>query len=804
MSELPAPSSPLPLRTWQQPGPLAAVLLRVQAGSHDAPREWPGLAHFLEHLRFLGGQRFTQGERLMPFVQACGGRLNASTQAHHTDFFFELPADRLQAGLERLADLIQAPLPSLDLQRREREILQIEYLNRGRDPWTQAQSALAAALAPGHPLADFHAGHRDSLAIDAPAFQAALAQFAGAGERQLWVVAPQPAEQVQALVQQAFAGCPPGQALPHRAAPPLLPLTCHSLRLQLPGAPRQWLAFALERQPEALPDAVALLGELLRDESPGSFQGWLCEQGLCDGLDLHLTYHHQGQALLVLELALADASADTRARIEGGLFAWLAALREREPWARLLHERPAAPRQAPLEFIRDQAPRHGTLPASALAALLAQLQPARLVRLLGEARPVSARCLSAGFELALEPAPLAPPLRPEVRWRFGPAPAFQAFVAPSQAPRAAPPLVRWPGDPGHAQLLLRWRLTPGVHDPAHYPALQRALRGLRSQAQQQGGDLLLLEQGQDWQLQVKGRSGDLPAMLAAALRTVLAPPLAACEQGPRLLQAGRNRLAAELPIRQLLQRLPEVLATPRGAASAQAVVSPASIRRSLDASRWDVIALGLADDDLPSVQALLDALPGEAMPRSLAPPALAPGHHWHHLQGQGEPALVLFCPVPDRSARSEALWHWLGRSLESPFYQRLRTELNLGYAVFAGLRHMAGQAGLVFAVQAADTPVPEVLAQVQAFLDQAPPLLAQAEPLREALLQAWRQAAEDLPGNASTLHLGARPADWHLQLALALATLGHDDLHRALARLVAGEGGWHLLANAPSPGLPWR
>ncbi|OEC45018.1 coenzyme PQQ biosynthesis protein PqqF [Pseudomonas sp. 1D4] len=800
MSETPAPSSPLPLRTWQQPGTLAAVLLRVHAGSHDAPREWPGLAHFLEHLRFLGGQRFTQSQRLMPFVQASGGRLNASTQAHHTDYFFELPADRLQAGLERLADLIQAPLPGLDLQRREREILQIEYLNRGRDPWTQAQSALAATLAPGHPLADFHAGHRDSLAIDDPAFQAALAHFAGAGERQLWVAAPQPAEQVQALVQQAFAGCPPGQAQPHRAPPPLLPLTCRSLRLQLPGAPRQWLAFALERQPEALPDAVALLGELLRDESPGSFQGWLCEQGLCDGLDLHLTYHHQGQALLVLELALADASADTRARIEGGLFGWLASLREREPWARLLHERPAAPRQAPLEFIRDQAQRHGTLPASALAALLAQLQPARLVRLLSEARPVSARCLAAGFELALEPAPL----RPEVRWHFGPALAFQAFVATQQTSRTAPPLMRWPGDPEHAQLLLRWRLTPSTRDPAHHPALQRALRGLRSQAQQQGGDLLLLEQGLDWQLRVIGRSRDLPAMLAAALRTVLAPPLAACEQGPRLLQAGRNRQAAELPIRQLLHCLPDVLGTARGAAPGQAGVSPASIRRSLDASRWDVIALGLADDDLPSVQALLDALPGEAMPRSLAPPALAPGHHWHHLPSEGEPALVLFCPVPDRSARSEALWHWLGRTLESPFYQRLRTELNLGYAVFAGLRHMGGQAGLVFAVQAADTPVPEVLAQVQAFLNQAPPLLAQAEPLREGLQQAWRQAAADLPGNVSTLHLAARPADWHLQLALALATLAPADLHRALARLVAGEGGWHLLANAPSPGLPWR
>ena len=33
----------------------AAAWLRVAAGSHDEPSAHPGLAHFLEHLSFLGG-----------------------------------------------------------------------------------------------------------------------------------------------------------------------------------------------------------------------------------------------------------------------------------------------------------------------------------------------------------------------------------------------------------------------------------------------------------------------------------------------------------------------------------------------------------------------------------------------------------------------------------------------------------------------------------------------------------------------------------------------------------------------------
>lgn len=35
-----------------------AAALRVAAGSHDAPLAWPGLAHFLEHLLFLGTELF--------------------------------------------------------------------------------------------------------------------------------------------------------------------------------------------------------------------------------------------------------------------------------------------------------------------------------------------------------------------------------------------------------------------------------------------------------------------------------------------------------------------------------------------------------------------------------------------------------------------------------------------------------------------------------------------------------------------------------------------------------------------------
>ncbi|MGE8287834.1 MAG: insulinase family protein, partial [Stenotrophomonas sp.] len=52
-----------------------AAALRVSAGSHDVPLAWPGLAHFLEHLLFLGTERFPAGQGLMAYVRGQGGQL---------------------------------------------------------------------------------------------------------------------------------------------------------------------------------------------------------------------------------------------------------------------------------------------------------------------------------------------------------------------------------------------------------------------------------------------------------------------------------------------------------------------------------------------------------------------------------------------------------------------------------------------------------------------------------------------------------------------------------------------------------
>lgn len=128
----------------------AAAALRVHAGSHDAPAKWPGLAHFLEHLFFLGTPRFPLADGLMRYVQAQGGQVNASTRERTTDFFFEVPPTALAGGLQRLCQMLAEPDLGIDRQRGEREVIHAEFIAWSRNPQARQQFAMLQSVCANH------------------------------------------------------------------------------------------------------------------------------------------------------------------------------------------------------------------------------------------------------------------------------------------------------------------------------------------------------------------------------------------------------------------------------------------------------------------------------------------------------------------------------------------------------------------------------------------------------------------------------------------------------------------------------
>lgn len=686
-----------------------AALLRVEAGSHDAPLAYPGLAHFLEHLFFLGSARFPVEDGLMRFVQRQGGQLNASTRERITDFFFEVPLSAMAGALERLCDMLANPLLTLERQRAEREVIHAEWVAWSGNAEAQREYALLRSVSPRHPLSGFHAGNRDSLPIDDPAFQTALAdfhrRFYQAGQMVLSLSGPQSPEALATLAQQFGKLFATGSTVPQLAPPPLLdgPLHPEQITGQLD------LLIAHEDLPTNANLDYYLAG--IADSRPGGLVHEQRERGWLVDFSATALYRFAGQALVQVKAKLS-ATAD-RIESERLIHDWLAFFGT------------ADHRDLLLEHERLQA------------------------------------CRSPGaLELARRDEGVATvPKHPGTSrhpWQLpAPEPLLAAVIPVVEATPVPPGLVVSPVLPASrnfAALYLRWQAEH----------LGDALNPLVERASRAGVELHWTRSASAWQLRCSGAAAPVLAVIEQAMAMLGNPAPASPRHQPALI-----------PIRQLMQQLPQLLAP---------VIEPG----------WTALATGFDTQARHALNRLLGRLPGN--PQMPSPPPL-PGAQWQQSAESGdEHALLLFCPVAD-----EAAGRLLAQLIQGPFYQRLRSELQLGYAVFSAFRQVQGYNGLMFGVQSPGASHGEILGHLRDFLARPVPLLDASRDTLAAQFHEPLMPNADVAEWLWQAHLaGNEHADPQI-LAARIQQLQQPDIDRAWADL-ASEKHWLILANGPAPG----
>jgi insulysin len=74
----------------------AGAALDVHVGHFSDPDELPGLAHFLEHMLFLGTEKYPNENSYAEFLQSHGGSSNAYTACAHTNYQFDVTPPHLE------------------------------------------------------------------------------------------------------------------------------------------------------------------------------------------------------------------------------------------------------------------------------------------------------------------------------------------------------------------------------------------------------------------------------------------------------------------------------------------------------------------------------------------------------------------------------------------------------------------------------------------------------------------------------------------------------------------------------------
>merc|ERR1719348_2171860 len=142
---------------------MAAAGLSVHMGSFSDPEDIPGLAHFLEHMVFMGSKKYPDENGFDSFIAKHGGYDNASTDTETTVFYFESPRRYFQEGLDRFAQFFIAPLMKQDAMEREREAVDSEYQMALPSDDNRILQIFGGLAKSGHPMAKFMWGNLVSL-----------------------------------------------------------------------------------------------------------------------------------------------------------------------------------------------------------------------------------------------------------------------------------------------------------------------------------------------------------------------------------------------------------------------------------------------------------------------------------------------------------------------------------------------------------------------------------------------------------------------------------------------------------------
>lgn len=344
--------------------PKAAASLDVQVGSGDNPPGRGGLAHFLEHMLFLGTAKYPDAAEYEQFVTEHGGSRNAYTSFEHTNYFFDIDAAYLPDALDRFAQFFIAPNFDAGYVDRERNAVQAEYQMGLKSDGRRGLDVLQATMNPEHPFSQFSVGSLETLA-DRPGASVRddLLNFYekhySADVMRLVILGQEPLDALEDMATDMFSAVPNNNVELKVFDEPLfveasLPML---VKVKPQGTLRQLeVNFQIpDYRGDYRAKPMSYLSNLLGHEGEGSLLSLLKREGLADGLSSATGLSWRGGEMLSVTVSLTEKGVSEYERVLQGVFAYIDLLKTQGP-QQWLYDEQAAVAQLGFRFREPTAP----------------------------------------------------------------------------------------------------------------------------------------------------------------------------------------------------------------------------------------------------------------------------------------------------------------------------------------------------------------------------------------------------------------------------------------------------------------
>ena len=142
---------------------VSSASLSVNVGSLNDDEEYLGMAHFLEHMLFMGSHTYPDENHFMTYIHGNGGSTNAYTDLCYTNYYFEIQNELFLEGLNIFGHFFIDPLLLEENMLREMNAVDSEHgKNRLNDEW-RTMRMLELCVDDSTPRSKFHTGSLETL-----------------------------------------------------------------------------------------------------------------------------------------------------------------------------------------------------------------------------------------------------------------------------------------------------------------------------------------------------------------------------------------------------------------------------------------------------------------------------------------------------------------------------------------------------------------------------------------------------------------------------------------------------------------
>lgn len=141
----------------------SSAAMAVMVGSMEDPESALGMAHYLEHMLFLGTKDFPKPEEYSTYMETHGGWDNAYTSDEVTNYMFEVDHGAVEGALHRFSRFFVDPLFTGEFLDREKNAVNNEFeKNIKQDNW-RIDRFINTLAKNDHPYRKFSTGNTQTL-----------------------------------------------------------------------------------------------------------------------------------------------------------------------------------------------------------------------------------------------------------------------------------------------------------------------------------------------------------------------------------------------------------------------------------------------------------------------------------------------------------------------------------------------------------------------------------------------------------------------------------------------------------------